>query len=78
MHYMQETSSSNIYSGFCQIKKSTGNTIRNGADRLRATYELKAQYWKKASIYVTMVPQDLHAPHNTQKDPGIWPTGEDT
>ena len=26
-------SSSNIYLGFCQIKKRTGNTMRNGADR---------------------------------------------
>ena len=33
---MNDCSSSNIYEGYCQIKKSTGNTVKNGADRLRA------------------------------------------
>ena len=36
MLQMNDCSSSNIYEGYCQIKKSTGNTVKNGADRLRA------------------------------------------
>ena len=33
-------SSSNIYLGFCQIKRRTGITMRNVADMLRATHQL--------------------------------------
>ena len=42
-----------LYLGFCQIKARTGNTMRNCAERLHATHQLKAQCWgkKKASIF---------------------------